>query len=80
MTDKKIKVTAYSGYREEESPRSFILNDKKINVIKILNMWIEEDIRNKSRKRFFKVKGSDGYTYRIYYDEKKNEWFLAVKK
>jgi hypothetical protein len=80
MTDKKIQVTAYAGYRGEESPRSFILNDKKIDVIKILNMWIEEDIRSKSRKRFFKVKGSDGYAYRIYYDEKKNEWFLDVKK
>lgn len=80
MPHEKIKVSAYSGYRGDERPRLFTLHDKEIEIVEILSMWIEEDIRNKSRKRFFEVKGIDGDIYRIYYDVKIKEWFLAVKK
>ena len=78
MPDKKITVIAYSGYRDDESPRTFILSDEEITVREILNRRIEEDVAGESRKRYFTVKGSDGYTYKIYYDEKKKEWFLVV--
>ncbi len=78
MSDKKITVIAYSGYRNDESPRAFILYDEEITVTETLSKWIEEDLKDKSRKRFFVVKGSDGYTYKMYYDEKKKEWFLVL--
>jgi hypothetical protein len=79
MSHEKIKVIAYSGYRGEESPRIFTLHDEEIEIVEILSMWVEEDIKDKKRKRFFRVKGNDGYRYDIYYDEKTKEWFLAVK-
>lgn len=78
MPHEKIKVIAYSGYRGEESPRVFIFHNEEIEIIEILNMWIEEDIKNKARKRFFNVKGSDGYRYKIYFDEKIKEWFFVT--
>jgi hypothetical protein len=71
-----IKVVAYSGYRGEECPRLFIMQGKRIEVIAILSMWIEENAKNKKRKRFFRVRGSDGYEYKIYYDEEMMQWFL----
>ena len=77
MSDKNITVIAYSGYRNDESPRAFILYDEEITVTETLKKWIEEDLKDRSRKRFFVVKGNDGYTYKIYYDDKKKEWFLA---
>ena len=77
MSDEKIEVVAYSGYRGEEGPRSFILNNEKIEVIQILRIWIEERIEDETRRRFFEVKGSDGYTHKIYYDERIMEWFLV---
>ena len=75
MPDQKIKVIAYAGYRTEETPRAFILQNEKIVVIEIMDMWIEEGFVNKERKRFFKVKGSDGYIHKIYHDKKTMEWF-----
>lgn len=42
MPDQKIKVIAYAGYRTEETPGAFILQNEKIVVIEILDMWIEE--------------------------------------
>ena len=78
MTDKKITVIAYSGYRNDESPRAFVLHDEEITIKETLNRWIEEDLSGESRKRFFTVMGSDGFIYKIYYDEKKKEWFLVL--
>lgn len=79
MPDERIKVIAYSGYRPEEIPRSFILHNEKIEIIEILDMWIEEGLHDRSRKRFFKVRGSDGFIYKIYLDEKTEEWFICKK-
>jgi hypothetical protein len=79
MDDHRIDVMTYSGYRGEETPRSVLIRNEKIEVVAILSMWIEEGIENKVRKRFFKVKGSDGKTHKIYYDEKETAWFYAVE-
>jgi hypothetical protein len=79
MADKRIEVISYSGYREEETPRSILMHDEKIEVIAILGRWIEESHNDRAIKRFFKVKGSDGETHKIYYDEKDREWFYRVE-
>jgi hypothetical protein len=75
MPDKRIEVITYSGYRGEESPRAFMLNGEKIEIARILDMWVEEGVEDRTKKRFFKVKGSDGYTHKIYYNEKIMIWF-----
>jgi hypothetical protein len=77
MPNKKIEVIAYSGYRGEETPRTIILHDERIEVVAVLNRWIQEELEDRARRRFFKVKGSDGSTHRIYYDEKVMEWFYV---
>ncbi|NWG01905.1 MAG: hypothetical protein HXY44_03480 [Syntrophaceae bacterium] len=79
-SDEKIEVIAYSGFRGEETPRTIFLNEKKIGVLEILKMWTEEGIKDRRRKRFFKVKGSDGSIYTVYYDEKFMDWFCKVEE
>ncbi len=74
----KIEVTAYSGSRGEETPRSFVFRNERIEVIRILDMWIEEGLEGRSRRRFFKLKGSDGYIYKVYYDEAGSGWFIEL--
>jgi hypothetical protein len=74
MTDKRIEVITYSGYRGEERPKAFFLHDTRIEVMEILNMWIEEEIDKKARRRIFKVRGSDRNIHEIYCDEKTLEW------
>ena len=76
---KKIGVVAYSGYKGEEAPRSFLLEEVKVNIVSVIRAWVEESLDDKRRKRFFKVKGSDGFIYTLYYDEAHAEWFLAGK-
>jgi len=80
MMDVKLEVITYSGYRGEEVPRGFLLHEKRVEVMEVLNMWIEEDFAGKVRKRFFNVKGNDGDTHQIYYNEKTMAWFYVQKK
>jgi hypothetical protein len=79
MSEEKIEVIAYSGYRGEETPRVLILHNEKIEAVKILSMWMEEGLDDRARKRFFKVKGSDGNIHKIYYAEKARQWFYRVE-
>jgi hypothetical protein len=78
MHDRKIVVTAYAGYKSAESPRAFALNDQRIDIIEVQKMWIEEEEKGLARKRFFRVKGSDGFTHTLYYDERAQDWFLRL--
>jgi len=79
MSDQRIEVIAYSGYRDEEIPRAMILHNERIEVAEILSSWTEEGLQDRVRKRFFKIKGSDGNLYKIYYNEKVMEWFYIVE-
>jgi hypothetical protein len=78
-SDEKIEVVAYSGYRGEETPRKMILHDERIEVVEILSSWMEEGLEDRTRKRFFKVKGSDGHSHKIYLDEKLMDWFYVYE-
>ena len=78
-SEEKIKVIAYSGYRGEETPRTILLHGERIGVIEILKQWVEERFDDRARKRYYRVKGSDGILHMIYYDEKAMEWFIILK-
>ena len=80
MSEEKIEVIAYSGYRGEETPRTILLHGERIEVFEILRQWIEEKSGDRARKRFYQVKGSDGNLYMIYSDEKAMEWFHIHKE
>ncbi len=73
-----IEVIAYSGYKGEESPRAFFLEERWINVVKILGQWIEENEHSRERYHCFRVKGSDWRNRVICYNEGKKEWLLRI--
>jgi hypothetical protein len=74
MDEERIDVIAYAGYRGEESPRSFFIGDKRIEVAKIIEQWIEENMGSKGRRRYFKIRGDDWKTHVLCYDEKDMVW------
>lgn len=77
MKEKRITVDSYAGYRSEELPRRFYIDDEPVDVAEVLRSWIVEEKESGQRKRFFKARGSDGYIHTIYYDESGDEWFLS---
>ncbi len=74
MEGKKISVTAYAGYRGEEEPRAFEFAGKKITVLAVIASWLKEDAETRERRRYFRVRGSDGRTHDLCYEEKTMEW------
>jgi hypothetical protein len=80
VSEERIEVIAYSGYRGEETPRTILFRRKRIEVIEILRQWIEERSDDREIRRFYQVRGSDGNPYIIYYDEKSMEWFHINKE
>jgi len=76
MKRRKAEVTAYEGYRSGEQPRSFVLEGKKIAVSGIVSQWVGESVQDNQQRRFFRVKGDDGFTYLLSYDEQTGEWYL----
>ncbi|HSQ78435.1 MAG TPA: hypothetical protein VLN91_06050 [Nitrospirota bacterium] len=77
MHTERIDVVSYSGRKGAERPVTFILRGLRINVVEIIGSWIEEGSKDRARKRFFRLKGTDKNTHRIYYDEDDLEWYYA---
>lgn len=74
MHSERIDVISYSGRRGDERPLTFILRGLRIDVVDLLDQWIEERSGDRARSRCFRVRGSDGNTHRICQDERDKEW------
>ena len=74
MSDKPftIQVDCYAGYRGEETPKSFIMHDRHINVAEVVDQWLAPD------HRYFKVRDDDGNTYIIRHDTHMDRWELTM--
>jgi len=78
MSYRIVRVFAYSGYRGEELPRAIVIGGQRIEVVEILELWVEEGFEDRSRRRFFKIRGSDGEVRELRYDEEEKEWRLLT--
>jgi len=67
----EIRVDCYSGYRGEETPRRFRLDDREVEIREVLDRWLDPD------HRYFKVKGDDGAIYILRYDAESDLWNLT---
>ncbi len=65
-----IKVTAYSGYKENERPLSFTADDQRHEVRSIISGWAEPD------RDFFRVIADDDRVYTLSWDRGSDQWSL----
>ena len=70
-----VRVVAYSGYRGEESPRSFTVGNKTYDIEKIVSVTKEEDLKRRVTRRFLVITKAGGKNT-LLYDESSGEWFL----
>jgi len=80
MHIEKIDVISYAGRKGDERPVTFILRGLRIDIVEILEHWIEEGFKDRVQKRYFRIKGSDGNTHRIFHDEQAREWYYASQR
>jgi hypothetical protein len=69
-----IGVECYAGHRGEQTPRTLILGDGRIDVVEVVDAWLAP------KHRYFKLKGSDAATYLVRHDERSGRWELTMFK
>ena len=67
-----VEVECYAGHRGEETPRTLILGDRRIDVAEVVDAWLAPDYR------YFKLRGDDGNTYLVRHDERTTTWELTM--
>jgi len=73
----RIQVECYAGYRSEESPRSFFLNDRRYEIEEIVDRWYQGS-RDPAVPAcdYFKVRAADGSLFIIRMDRESLSWYL----
>lgn len=64
----RISVECHAGYRSDEEPRAFFLGSRRIEVMIILDRWLDPE------HRYFKVQSYDGTRYILRHDEQSETW------
>lgn len=77
---KPITVHSYSGFKRDESPRSFELDGKKLTVLRVVKTWQDESAQGRHRKTVFRVRAHDGKTYDIALDQGTGDWTLEPRR
>ena len=67
----KIVVTAYSGYKANERPFSFVLGGQRLDVKTIIDRWYGQE------HDYFKVLADDARVYLIKRHRDLDIWFLV---
>lgn len=71
-SDLGVVVSCYAGYRSEETPTEFLLGERKVRVIEVLDRWLAAD------HRYFKVRGDDTSVYILRHDVTAERWELTM--
>jgi hypothetical protein len=66
----EIYVDAYSGYKSNERPRQFCLDEDIFEIDAVENQWRSPEAE------YFKVKTTDGKHYVLRYHEERDQWTL----
>src|SRR5215475_13611313 len=65
-----IHVDANSGYKANERPRQFTLDEVVYEIAAVLDQWYEPSAT------YFKVQSDEGKIYLLRYDEEVDDWTL----
>ena len=80
ITFEPIQVTCYSGYKSNESPRSFVWNERVLNITRIVDRWYDSSVDARSDvTNYFRVRADDGGTYIIRYNRLFDSWAVLVR-
>jgi hypothetical protein len=71
MMTVSLRVDCYAGYRGEETPRRFHLDEQCIEIVSVIDRWLAPD------HRYFKVEGNDGQRYILRHDVETQHWEVS---
>ena len=65
-----IHVTSYSGYKANERPCDFTVDEDLYEIADVEDRWYEPDAM------YFRVRTTEGRRYILRFDEQADEWAL----
>jgi len=68
----RLRVECYAGSRADERPLRFVLSNRRVEVIEVLDRWMGPD------HRYFKIRGDDGDVYILRHDTAADAWALTM--
>ena len=68
----QIKVRCYAGYRSEETPVSFVIGSRRVEVVEVIDRWLAPN------HRYFKLRGNDGGVYILRHEAVTVDWELTL--
>lgn len=73
------QVECYSGYKANERPIAFSYQERRREILKILDRWYEGGIKPDAPVvNYFKVKMDDGGIFLLRYAADSDTWSLSV--
>jgi hypothetical protein len=67
-----IRVECYFGYRAEQEPLAFWLEERRLAVCAVVDRWFAPTLR------WFKVDADDGGMYVLRHDEASGGWEISA--
>jgi len=67
-----VKVECYAGYRGEETPVRFYLGERRIEVLGVLDRWLDPACRD------FKLRGDDNGIYILRHMTVEDVWEMTL--
>jgi hypothetical protein len=77
MQFEKISLQAYSGYKVNERPESFIFRGKQYQIIEIIDRWYEGS-GGPAQLDYFKVITDDQQQYILRYNSLFDVWSILL--
>ena len=68
----KLRVSCYAGHRGEETPQHFLLGNRHVEVVDVIDRWLSPE------HRYFKVLGDDNGIYILRHDVPADSWELVM--
>ena len=67
-----MKVECYAGYRGDETPRRFYLGTRCVEVVDVLDRWLDPEYR------YFKLRGDDKGIYILRHSVDEDSWEMTL--
>ena len=76
----RIQVECYAGYKANETPRAFTYQDRRYNILEIIDRWYEGGMKSRMPQLdYYKIKADDNREYLIRYNHLFDSWALLIK-
>jgi hypothetical protein len=73
-----VAVECYSGYKGEETPRAFIYQNRRFEILEVLDRWYEGGMDSSGvAHNYFKAKTPDGEIFLLRYTPRFQSWTLC---